>query len=625
MKHKIIILQLILLLGFSVVAWAGDVDSNRACNAARNWITQVVHAYGSWGGASNPSISGAETLVFNGVVVGYNFTVSPKGHVIVSARDDIPAVKLYSDTSTLSLLQADMQEQIDWIAEEIFQVGDAIDTHGFELSPINHSQNPDRNLWVSLDKAHQDFALSVGQDTNQAVSYGPLLASTWNQPNPYNQECPLSSSGCRTIVGCVATAASQIMKYWKYPSAGQGSKSYTWYNGSSMVTLSRNFADSTYDWANMPNVLTGDSTAAQKSAVSKLCADVGIAFEMFYGCGSSGAYTSDAPDVFKTYFKYKSSAKWVNRGSYASASDWMKVFKTETQAGRPSQLRINDPDKGGHSVVVDGYRDSPSETVHINMGWQGSYDGWYTPDSFSTGGYKWINTSYQGAAIGIEPPTISASAQVTSLWPVADTQAATSGILWALVKNTGAAALPSDAKVWYYVTGPGWTTNWVGSTSASGLAAGASQWFSFGWPIPLTAAVGTYTYWARLYQGSTPISDWSGFQSFAVLGSSTLKALMTSPVNGSTLTSTTQTFVWTHVGASQYWLYLGSSPGKYDICNKNAGASTSLMVSGLPSDGGMVYATLWTLSGSTWLYNQFSYKADTATSGFNCGSDSFCP
>ena len=62
------------------------------------------------------------------MIVGYNFTVNPRGHILVSARDDIPAVKLYSETSTLSLQNEGMQEQIDWIAEEIFDVGEVIDT-----------------------------------------------------------------------------------------------------------------------------------------------------------------------------------------------------------------------------------------------------------------------------------------------------------------------------------------------------------------------------------------------------------------------------------------------------------------------------------------------------------------
>ena len=403
MARKIVMLLLTLMLVFTGIASAGNISSIRARIVARNWLTHVVHAYGSWGGDTSPAISGEESFVHYGVVVGYNFTVNPHGHILISARDDIPAVKLYSETSTLSLQEEGMQETIAWIAEEIFEVGEAIDTHGVEMAAAEHSQNPDRKLWVRLQKDPLEFERVAGEALMEAVSYGPLLTTTWAQGDPYNQQCPLWSTGCRTIVGCVATATSQILKYWNYPTAGQGSKSYSWYNGATNVTLSRDFASSTYDWANMPNSLSSGSTPAQKSAVAKLTADVGVAFNMEYGCNGSGADTSTAPNVFKNYFKYQSTATWVNRTSYASASAWMKVFKAEVQAGRPSQLRIQDPIAGGHSVVVDGYRDSPSETIHINMGWGGSYDGWYTPDSFVTGSFNWTRTSYQGAAIGIQP------------------------------------------------------------------------------------------------------------------------------------------------------------------------------------------------------------------------------
>jgi len=86
------------------------------------------------------------------------------------------------------------------------------------------------------------------QPETESLSLGPLISTTWAQGDPYNQQCPLDSNGCRTIVGCVATAASQIMKYWSHPKTGAGNISYLWYNGSTTVTLGREFSSSTYDW-----------------------------------------------------------------------------------------------------------------------------------------------------------------------------------------------------------------------------------------------------------------------------------------------------------------------------------------------------------------------------------------
>lgn len=403
-----ILLALTLVLTFSGMGSAGEVSIDKARIVAENWLYYCVQTYGPWAGTNSPSISDEEEVMYKDQVVGFNFLVDPKGHILVSSRDDLPPVKLYSDTSTLSIYAED-QEQIDWIAEETFGIGQAIDEHSGELATMDASQNPDVQAWARFGNPdfEQEF-VSTAEETD-ALQYGPLLSSTWGQGDPYNLQCPLDpwNSYCRTIVGCVATAAAQIMRYWGYPATGTGSTSYTWHG----MTLSRNFASSTYDWANMPNNLTSGSSSTQKNAVAKLCADVGVAFHMDYGCDGSSAYTDWAPGVFKNYFRYKNTATWVNRSSYSSQSAWMQVFRTETQNGRPSQLRIRDdicnPTPpyycGGHSVVVDGYRDSPSESVHINMGWYGSYDGWYTPDSFTTGNYTWALTNYQGAAIRIEP------------------------------------------------------------------------------------------------------------------------------------------------------------------------------------------------------------------------------
>jgi hypothetical protein len=221
----------------------------------------------------------------------------------------------------------------------------------------------------------------------------------------------------------VATAAAQIMKYWNHPAAGQGSTAYSWWNGSIWQTLSRDFSLSTYDWNVMKNNHTTSDTAAEKDAVARLMSDVGMAFQMDYGLSSAGgsaAYTLYGTTVFPTYFGYANTIRAVYRTSYPSDSAWMQVFKTEIQNGRPSQLKIRDPNAGGHSVVVDGYRDSPSEQVHINLGWGGAYDGWYVTNNIVTGGYSWSDVNYQAAVIGIAPSVSQAPARVTDpAWQLA--------------------------------------------------------------------------------------------------------------------------------------------------------------------------------------------------------------
>jgi hypothetical protein len=288
----------------------------------------------------------------------------------------------------------------------------------------------------------------------------------------------------------------------------------------------------------------------------------------------------------------------------SGALSWATV-KSEINARRPFTMAFYWTSGGGHALAGYGYDDAGAGYVNYMDPWPGHG---YTKSLYSTAvsasDHTWGNSLQLTTT-----PSATASAQVTSLWTVTGAQAGKTSALWAQVKNTGSAALPSDALVWFYVTGPNWTNYWVGSASVSGLGAGSTAWYAYNWPIPSSATAGTYTYWARVYRGSTAISSWSSSQSFTVTGSSSQKAVMTSPVNGSTLTSTTQTFVWTNVGAPQYWLYVGTTPGANNMYSKSMGTATSITLNGLPSDGRMIYVRLWTLSGSTWLYNDYSYRA----------------
>ena len=95
-----------------------------------------------------------------------------------------------------------------------------------------------------------------------------------------------------------------------------------------------------------------------------------------------------------------------------------------------------------------------------------------------------------------------------------------------------------------------------------------------------------------------------------------LKSQMISPANGATLNSSTVSFSWTAGTATSYWLYLGSTPGAADLYNQDQGTSLSRTVSGLPTDGRTIYATLWSYVASLggWVTNQYSYKAGTTGS-----------
>ena len=81
------------------------------------------------------------------------------------------------------------------------------------------------------------------------------------------------------------------------------------------------------------------------------------------------------------------------------------------------------------------------------------------------------------------------------------------------------------------------------------------------------------------------------------------------PSNASTLTDASQLFSWT--GSSditEYWIYVGTSVGGQDIHNSGTlGTSTSVTVSGLPTNGSTLHVRLWHFEGGNWLNSDFTY------------------
>ncbi|MEN8691857.1 MAG: reprolysin-like metallopeptidase [Desulfobacterales bacterium] len=87
---------------------------------------------------------------------------------------------------------------------------------------------------------------------------------------------------------------------------------------------------------------------------------------------------------------------------------------------------------------------------------------------------------------------------------------------------------------------------------------------------------------------------------------------MTSPVPGSSLADSTVTFVWTANGAAvtEWWLYIGTSPGAKDIYDSGSlGSATSDTVSGLPDNGSLIYVRLFFMIGGDWQNDDFQYTA----------------
>ena len=201
-----------------------------------------------------------------------------------------------------------------------------------------------------------------------------LVETRWNQSEPYNWFCPPASggSGGKAYAGCVATAMSQVMKYWNHPLKGSGSHSYV-HEGQ---TLSANFGETTYDWDNMPLTITLSSPQEEIDAVAYFMYHCGIAVDMMYSGSGSAAYSEDVSDAVLKYFGYSNKARLRKRDNY-SLEEWQAMLKDTFDQGWPVYYS-GSSSSAGHAFVCDGYDDN--DLFHFNWGWGGSSNGWFVVD-----------------------------------------------------------------------------------------------------------------------------------------------------------------------------------------------------------------------------------------------------
>jgi hypothetical protein len=360
---------------------ASDQDLDLVC---QNWLSYVVFQKGDWAGEVEPKIIAVDDIMAGDMVVARRFAIAPRGYVVVPVLKELPPIKAYSERSDLNVSETDGVSQL---LREV--LADRIRLYVWKYGSLEASQPPagdvllgraNRQAWDRFLVAPDEFnaALESGGFVT-LTEVGPLLTSDWHQSAPYNNDCP-DGDGDRTVVGCVATAAAQLLHYHEWPPNGVGSHTYYWpgddsCGGSTLgEALTADFSDA-YDWANIPDNCDPDCTPAEQDALAELCFEVGVAYEMDYGACGSGAYTYMAQTILPRYFRYAPGIENVNRSDH-TAESWFGIVQAEIDAGRPMLYTIH-----RHAIVCDGWADTGGQDqYHMNYGWGGSQTLWYTID-----------------------------------------------------------------------------------------------------------------------------------------------------------------------------------------------------------------------------------------------------
>lgn len=224
----------------------------------------------------------------------------------------------------------------------------------------------------------------------------PLIKTKWHQEAPFNNDVQKDANGKPYLVGCVAITMSQIMRYYKYPTVGKGSNTYSM-NGE---TLSADFSATPYQWDKMlPIYEKGKYTDEEAKAVSELMRQVGISVNMDYKPGFSSSYTMSAQNALINYFGYNPDMNRYTR-NYYSEQEWMDMVYKELSEQRPIYYSGNDSKwENGHAFVIDGY--NAEGQVHVNWGWGGYQDGYFDIGILTPARSNY--SYYQDMIVGIQP------------------------------------------------------------------------------------------------------------------------------------------------------------------------------------------------------------------------------
>lgn len=297
--------------------------------------------------------------------------------------------------------------------------------------------------WQDLADGYAPSPLPMS-DTRAAPSMMALpLTCTWSQHGPYNAYCPSPDGTQHVVVGCVATAMSQVMYYWRWPPYGTGSASvsytYRWrtnwdteplihdpgipltppwpnrltwssFNGGELL-MTGFWDDSVYDAAVELN-----SSSDYRDALAALWGRMTVTTNNHNANpgtydwsqirdSHSSPYDPSDHDVAQLCYD---AAVCVEMefglvGSSAFTQDVLSAMNThfyydsdadygllntgtmtaDIQWYRPVIMRGNDDTNGGHAWVVYGYNTAtdPDRQFLMNFGWGGSGNGWYSCDA----------------------------------------------------------------------------------------------------------------------------------------------------------------------------------------------------------------------------------------------------
>jgi hypothetical protein len=342
---------------------------------------------------------------------------------------------------------------------------------------------------------------------------------------------------------------------------------------------------------------------------------------------AGGGYTSAA-----TTLSSGSATINIPAGSLATGSDTLTATYTPDSS---SASTYNSATGSAIVTVTAGAGAITGPTAGSTLTGASTTFTWTTGGSGVTGYYLWVGTTpggydlvnmgpLAGPSVTVNLPTNGATVYVR-LWTAINgvstlyndyTYKEANVFAGAMTSPTAGSTLTGASTTFTWTAGGGGVTGyylWIGSTLGGydlvnmGPLAGPSVTVN----LPTNGATVYVRLWTAINGLSTLYNDYTYKEANVVAGA------ITSPTVGSTLTGASTTFTWTAGSGSVtgYYLWIGTSPGGYNLVNMGPLAGPSVTVN-LPTNGATIYVRLWTaINGVSTLYNDYTYKEANVFAG----------
>jgi hypothetical protein len=253
------VLLVLCLILVPVPVQAGELTEQEVQAAVQTWVRHVTAD-----AMPDAVIDRMEPHQVKGEAVAYIAHLSSGGFCLCGADDLVLPVYLYSPQGKYDSQNPNYQYILWEIETRLKYLRGGLEKSDSKVLQYQGALSERDAFWQELIVGRIPTIIEEKGVKAEPVIMELDLTSQWHQGSPYNDQCPNLTPGEdeHAVVGCVATAMTQLMYYWKWPNTGVGQNSKVYNRRGSTDWVYEHFA---YD----PNVKTNYGKSGQLEWISE--------------------------------------------------------------------------------------------------------------------------------------------------------------------------------------------------------------------------------------------------------------------------------------------------------------------------------------------------------------------